>query len=157
MTVDSGEWGEAGVGGGAGEVRMKVEQFAALMDEGFVEVDEEGPVALVEGAEVVLQILEEGGVEVAGLEGVPVLALPVAVGADAHVLHQALPCMEGAPVHGDGEVERAIGRVDDAAVAEALLLIVLVLLNQHGFSLDEGEEPRNGREVGGRKNHAMNV
>ena len=152
MTVDSGEWGEAGkpllanalVLLGAGEGGGEVEQFAALMDEGFVEVDEEVPVAFVEGTEVVLQILEEGGVEVAGLEGIPVLALPVGVTADAHVLHLAMAATEGAAVDGDGEGERAVGRVDDAAVAEALLLVVLVLLNENWFALEQEGEPRDG-------------
>lgn len=83
--------------------------MAALADECLVEVDEEGPVLFVEWAEVILQIFEEWRVEVTRLECVPMLTLPVGVGADAHVLHQAMPPMEGASVHGDGQGEWAVG------------------------------------------------
>jgi len=120
---------------------VEVEEFEALLGEGFVEVDEEGAGALVEGAKIVLEVLEEGGVVVAGLDGVPVLALPVGVGTDAHVLHKAMATLEGAAVDGDGEVERAVGGVDGAAVADGLLVVVLVLLNENRFVSEEGDEP----------------
>ncbi len=111
----------------------QVEELAALLYERLVEVDEVGPPLLVERAEVVLQIFEEWGVVVAGFQGIPMLALPLAVVADAHVFHGAFPVAEGAAVYGYGEVERSVGRVDGAAVAYGLLLVVFVLLNPSWF------------------------
>lgn len=118
-----------------------VEQVAAGGDECFVEVDEIAPLTLVYGAEVVLEILEEGRVEVGRLKGIPVLSLPVGVGADDDVLHGAFTHDEGGLVYGYGQMERTVGRVDGAAVAECLLDVVLVLLNQNRFTAHEGSEP----------------
>lgn len=124
-----------------------------MLYERFVEVDEVGPPLLVERAEVVLQIFEEWGVVVAGLQGIPMLALPLAVVADAHVFHGAFPVAEGAAVYGYGEVERSVGRVDGAAVAYGLLLVVFVLLNPSWFVSQEVDEPAYRGEVCAWKYH----
>lgn len=123
------------------ECGVDVEQFAAFVDEGFVEVYEEGPRSLVEGTEIVLEVFEEGRVEVGGLQGVPMLVLPIAVGADAHILHQAFAAHKGALVHGDGKGKRTVGRIDGATVAKGLLVVVLVLFNEDRLALLEGNEP----------------
>ena len=127
--------------GCASEVGGDVEQLAAGGYECFVEIDEIAPLTLVDGAEVVLEILEEGRVEVCRLKGIPVLSLPVGVGADDDVLHGTFTHDEGGLVYGYGQMERTVGRVDGAAVAECLLDVVLVLLNQNRFTAHEGSEP----------------
>jgi len=66
-----------------------VDEFAALMDESLVEVDEVGPPFLIDGQKVVLKVFEEGRVEIGRLNGVPVLMLPVAAITDAHVSGKA--------------------------------------------------------------------
>ena len=130
-----GGGGDAGVLLSSSEVGLEVQQFAALGNEDFVKVHEERPVAFVEGAEIVLKIFEEGGVEVGSLQGVPMLVLPVAVGADAYILHLALSGDEVGFVDGDGKIQQAIGRIDGASVANGLLVVVFVLLNENGFAV----------------------
>ena len=133
--------GDAHVVGSAHEGGGDVEQVAAGGDEGFIEVDEVVPLTLVYGAEVILEILKEGRVEVGGLKGIPMLALPVAVGADDDVLHRTFAHDEVGLVYGYGQMEGTVGRVDGAAVAQCLLDVVLVLLNQNRFTAHEGSEP----------------
>lgn len=88
-----------------------------------IEIVEELELLLVEGTEVVLVILEEGGVAVGRLEGIPVLMAPVAVVADADVAHQALAL--SALLGGDGERQRAVGIGYEAPVAIGLLGVVV--------------------------------
>ena len=99
--------------GGSAYLRVDVDEAAAEVDEGFVHVHEVGPLTLEEGAEVVLKVFEEGGVEVGGLDGVPVLVLPVGAVADADVAHEAFGAGgEVGFVDGHGQMERAVRRVD---------------------------------------------
>ena len=133
--------GDACVGVCLANVWLQVEELAALMDECFVEVDEECPWLLEDGAEVVLQVFEEGGVEVACLQCIPVQPLPVGMAADANVSHRAFPFCEGAAVNGNGQVQRSVGRVDGASVADGLLLVVFVLFNQNWFVSQKVDEP----------------
>ena len=92
-----------------------------------VEIVEELNLLLVKGAEVILVVLEEGGMAVGRLEGVPVLVAPVAVVADADVAHQALAF--GALLGGDGECQRAIGVGNEAPVAVGLLGVAVASLD----------------------------
>lgn len=169
--VDDGEVGEKAVfvgedlvvgwqlGGGLGRrsadeiggslyLRVDVDELAAEVDEGFVHVHEVGPPALEERTEVVLKVFEEGGVEVGGLDGVPVLMLPVGAVADTHVAHQAFgSCGEVGFVNGYGELEWSVGRVDGATVADGLLVEVLVLLKKNWFAQVKLSEPRYRGEI----------
>ena len=127
---------------GALQVGGNINKLAAFLDEGFVQVHQERPLFLIDGEEVVLQILEEGGVVVTGCQGVPMLMLPVLVVADAHVLHQAFPTrQEVALIHRHRERERPVGGVDGAAVAEGLFVEMLILLNAAWFARTELGEP----------------
>ena len=129
-------------------MRVDVDEAAAEVDEGFVHVHEVGPLTLEEGAEVVLKVFEEGGVEVGGLDGVPVLVLPVGAVADADVAHEAFGAGgEVGFVDGHGQMERAVRRVDGAAVADGLLVVVLVLLKKNRFAQIELSEPGYGGEI----------
>ena len=131
-------------GGEVGAVRRAATQVRLDVDEGahqaaqrFVEVHEELVPLLVEGAEVVPVVLEERGVVVGRLQGVPVQVAPVAVVGDADVAHQAL---RRVGLHdGHGERQRPVGRGDGAAVAVGLLHVVVILLH-HGAAA--------GHEVG---------
>ena len=130
-----GSGGDAGVLLGSSQVGLEIQQFAALGNEGFVKVHEERPAAFVKGTEIVLKILEEGGVEVGCLQGVPMLVLPVAVCADAYILHLAFSGDEIGFVDGNGKIQQSIGRIDGASVANGLLVVVFVLLNEDGFAV----------------------
>ena len=134
---------------------MEVKQFETLVDEGFVEIHQECPLLFINGAEIILQIFEEGGFEVGGFDSVPMLPLPIAVSADAYIFHQAFAADKVAFVDGDREVELPIGRVDSAAVAEGLLEVVLMLFNENWFARLETYEPTDGGERGGRENHSV--
>ena len=48
------------------------------------------------------------------------LALPIGVGTDSYILHQAMAATEGAAVDGDREMERTVRRIDCTAIAEGL-------------------------------------
>ena len=123
------------------DVWLNVKHLATFLYQGFIEVDEKSPLLLIEGAEVILQILKEGRIEVTRLQSVPMLPLPVVVCADAHIFHQAFPLHEIAAVNRDGKVQRAIRGINRAAIANSLLMVVLVLLYHYGLSLDKGREP----------------
>lgn len=145
--------GDACVGFCLLDVWLQVEKLVALMDECFVEVDEECPWLLEDGTEIILQVFKEGGVEIACFQCIPMLSLPVGVAADAYVSHRAFPFFEGAAVNGNGQVQRSIGRVDGASVADGLLLIVLVLFNQNWFVSQKVDEPAYRRKVCAWKYH----
>ena len=123
------------------DVWLNVKHLATFLYQGFIEVDEESPLLLIEGAEVILQILKEGRIEVTRLQSVPMLPLPVVVCADAHIFHQAFSLHEIAAVYRNGKVQRAIRGINRAAIANSLLMVVLVLLYHYGLSLDKGREP----------------
>ena len=123
------------------DVWLNVKHLATFLYQGFIEVDEKSPLLLIEGAEVILQILKEGRIEVTRLQSVPMLPLPVVVCADAHIFHQAFSLHEIAAVYRNGKVQRAIRRINRAAIANSLLMVVLVLLYHYGLSLDKGREP----------------
>ena len=88
---------------------MEVKQFETLMNESFVEVHQECPLLLINGTEIILQIFKERRLKIGGLDGVPMLPLPIAVGADAYIFHQAFTTDKVAFVDGDREVELPIG------------------------------------------------
>ena len=139
---------EVGIVGGKTHIRfclrdvwLNVKRLATFLYQSFIEVGEKSPRTLIERAEVVLEILKERGVEVRGFKRIPVLPLPICVGADADVLHDAFPRHESAAVDRDGEVQRAIGRIDGTTVAEGLFLIVLMLLNENRFARQQMSEP----------------
>jgi hypothetical protein len=69
------------------------------------------------------------------------LALPIGVGTDSYILHQAMAATEGAAVDGDREMERTVRRVDCTAIAEGLFGVVLVLFNENWISSEYGGEP----------------
>ena len=123
------------------DVWLNVKHLATFLYQGFIEVDEESPLLLIEGTEIVLQILKEGRIEVTRLQSVPMLPLPVVVCADAHIFHQAFSLHEIAAVYRNGKVQRAIRGINRAAIANSLLMVVLVLLYHYGLSLDKGREP----------------
>lgn len=81
------------------------------------------------------------------------LPLPVRVGANAHVFHWAFSSGESAAVNGNGQMQRAVGRVDGTSVAEGLFLEVLVLFNQNWFVSQEVDEPAYRGEVCAWKYH----
>ena len=123
------------------DVWLNVKHLATFLYQGFIEVDEESPLLLIEGTEIVLQILKEGRIEVTRLQSVPMLPLPVVVCADAHIFHQALSLHEIAAVNRDGKVQRAIWGINRAAIANSLLMVVLILFNENWLARHKADEP----------------
>ncbi len=107
-------------------LRADVEKLYHLLSCLHVEIEEELVFLLVEGADVVLVILEERALAVGGKERIPVDVAPVGVVGDADVLHR----QGGVVVGGDGERERAVGGGDEHAVTIGLLDKALVALYQ---------------------------
>ena len=134
---------------GALHVGSEVYQRADQTAEGFVEVHQELVLPLVEGAEIVLVILEERRVVVGGLQGVPMQVAPVAVVGDADVAREAF---QRVGLHGgDGEDQRAVRRGDGAAVAVGLLGVMVVLLHEDAVVRQQFDVVFHGSEIGGRK------
>ena len=78
-------FGRPDVLSGIADAGLYVEQFAHLLTDGLVIVEQELPARLKKGTQVVLVILEEGRLTVGRLQGVPVQVAPLAVVADADV------------------------------------------------------------------------
>ncbi len=128
--------------GGARRTLVDVKDAEATLYEGFVEIDEVFPLTFVDRTEVVLEVFEEWGVVITGLEGKPVLVLPVELMAQLDVAHETFaPIGEVALVDRDGQGETTVRGVDIASVAECLLLEVLVDLNSNWFAALESSEP----------------
>ncbi len=107
------------------DVWLNVKHLATFLYQGFIEVDEKSPLLLIEGTEIVLQIFKEGRIEVTRLQSVPMLPLPVVVCADAR----------------DGKVQRAIRGINRAAIANSLLMVVLILFNENWLARHKADEP----------------
>lgn len=123
------------------DVWLNVKHLATFLYQGFIEVDEESPLLLIEGAEIILQIFKEGRIEVTCLQSVPMLPLPGVVCADAHIFHQAFSLHEIAAVYRNGKVQRAIRGINRAAIANSLLMVVLVLFNENWLARHKADEP----------------
>ena len=138
-----GKWhGAAGILGGVPDIRLDVYKFTTFQSEGFVQVHKECPLPLVYGQEVVLQVFEEGGVVVGGAYGVPVLVLPRFPIAYPYVFHQAFgSCAEVGLVYWHGQAKYSVWGINGAAVADCLLVEVLVLLYNYRFARTELGEP----------------
>ena len=115
--------------GGGHEAGMDVDETAAEFDEAEIEIEEEREALLVEGAEGILIVEEEGGAGIGCREGVPVDAAPVAVVADTDILHQALGAIGLLRRH--GERQHTVATADETAVAVGLLHVVVPLLHLH--------------------------
>ena len=126
-------------------LRTDVEELYHLLCSLHVEIEEELVFLLVEGADVVLVILEEGALAVGGEERIPVNMAPVGVVGDADVFHRQR-CVV---VRGDGEGEGAVGGWDEHAVAISLLDKALVALYQALVVAVQLLIPLNGAEIGG--------
>ena len=121
---------------------MDVEQFTTFGNKGFIEIHEEIPFLFEERTEIILEILEEGRVEVGGFQCIPMLMLPIGMRADTNVLHQTFsPSSKVALVNRYGQMKRTIRRINGASIADGLLLKVLVLFNENWFARQEMSEP----------------
>lgn len=98
-------------------------QFGEL----HVEIVKERYLLLIEWPEVILVILEEGGVTIGRFQGIPMPMAPVPMIADTDVTHQTLaPC---GFLGRDSECQKAIGISNQAAVAVGLLAVTVMCLN----------------------------
>ena len=129
-------------------LRTDVEELYHLLCSLHVEIEEELVFLLVEGADVVLIILEEGALAIGGEKRIPVDVTPVGVVGDADVLHRQGDVVIG----GDGERERTVGGRDDHTVAIGLLDKALVALYQAFIVAVQLLIPLDGTEIcGGKK------
>ena len=135
------------IGFGDRNLRTDVEKFYHLRGCLHVEIEEKLVFLLVEGADVVLVILEEWALAVGGKERIPVDVAPVGVVGDADVLHRQGDVVIG----GDGERKRAVGGRDEHAVTIGLLDKALVALYQAFIVAVQLLVPLDGAEICGRK------
>ena len=135
------------IGFGDRNLRTDVEEFYHLRGCLHVEIEEELVFLLVEGADVVLVILEERALSIGGKERIPVDVAPVGVVGDADVLHRQR-CVV---VRWDGEREGAVGGRDDHTVTIGLLDKALVALYQAFIVAVQLLVPLDGAEICGRK------
>jgi hypothetical protein len=135
------------IGFGDRNLRTDVEELYHLRSCLHVEIEEELVFLLVEGADVVLIILEERALAIGGKERIPVDVAPVGVVGDADVLHRQGDVVIG----GDGERKRAVGGRDEHAVTIGLLDKALVALYQAFIVAVQLLVPLDGAEICGRK------
>ena len=128
--------------------RLNIYELADEPTERFVEIKEERKTLLIEQGKVVCIIFEEGTLPIGGLQGIPVMMPPVAVVTDAQVTHRSVVTRV---LHRNNQVGRAVGHRYPATVAEGLLLIVLVLIHYGVVMMNQFDEPRDGRQIGGRE------
>lgn len=121
---------------------IKFEEFEAFGYESLVQIEQIFPFLLVDRAEIVLKVFKERRVAITCLECEPVLMAPVELVAQAYILHKALPLVgEVALVDRYGKSQFAVGRIDVTAIAQSLLLVILVDLNSNWFATFESSEP----------------
>ena len=136
------------IGFGDRNLRADVEELYHLRGCLHVEIEEELVFLLVEGADVVLIILEERALAIGGEKRIPVDVAPVGVVGDADVLHRQGDVVIG----GDGERERTVGGRDEHTVAIGLLDKALVALYQAFIVAVQLLVPLDGAEIcGGKK------
>ena len=136
------------IGFGDRNLRADVEELYHLRGCLHVEIEEELVFLLVEGADVILIILEERALAIGGKERIPVDVAPVGVVGDADVLHRQRDVVIG----GDGEREGAVGGRDEHAVTIGLLDKALVALYQAFIVAVQLLVPLDGAEIcGGKK------
>ena len=128
-------------------VRSDVEKLYHLLHDLHVEVEEELVLLLIERADVVLVILEEGALAVCREERIPMHVAPIGMIRDTDILHRHRRIV----IRRDGESQRTIGGGYDHAIAISLLDETLMALYQALIVAMEFLIPLHRTEIGGRK------
>lgn len=133
---------------------MDVEQSAKRARRLEVEVEKPFPATGEKRADVVGIILEKRTFAISRHDGLPMNVPPVAVIADANILHgRVRGRTSSGAFHRDAERKRPVGRGDDAAVAVGLLNEMFASVDEAGAVSVELLIPLQRSEVG-RSQHA---